>query len=97
MIHGIPPIRPPAGIELPGVERSSAGGGFAGAMESALASVQAVQNRAHESAGRLLAGEAEDVHKVALDQQRAAIAFDLMLQVRNKVVNAYQEVMRMQI
>ena len=39
----------------------------------------------------------EDLHKVALDQQRAGIAFDLFLQVRNKMVSAYQEVMRMQV
>jgi flagellar hook-basal body complex protein FliE len=42
-------------------------------------------------------GETEEIHKVALDQQKAAISLDLFLQVRNKVINAYQEIMKMQV
>jgi flagellar hook-basal body complex protein FliE len=66
-------------------------------MTDAMASVQALQSGAQQSAARLLAGEGVDLHQVALDQQRAAISFDLFLAVRNKVVQAYQEVMRMQV
>ena len=40
---------------------------------------------------------AGELHTVALATQRADLAFDLGLQVRNKIVSAYQEIMRMQL
>lgn len=72
-------------------------GGLAESFRDTLAKVNGLQQQAHASAGQFLAGESVDVHKVVLDQQRSQIAFDLLLQVRNKAVQAYQEVMRMQI
>ncbi|MCL4851471.1 MAG: flagellar hook-basal body complex protein FliE, partial [Bryobacteraceae bacterium] len=42
-------------------------------------------------------GEAEEVHQAVLATQQAELAFEMFLQVRNKVVQAYQEVMRMQV
>lgn len=44
-----------------------------------------------------LRGEREDLHTVALATERAELAFELFLQTRNKVVQAYQEIMRMQV
>ena len=46
---------------------------------------------------RFLAGDGEEVHTVALATQRAELAFETFLQVRNKVVSAYQAVMQMQV
>ena len=46
---------------------------------------------------RFLNGEGEEIHKVALASQQADLSFQLFLQMRNKVVSAYQEVMRMQV
>jgi flagellar hook-basal body complex protein FliE len=43
---------------------------------------------------RFLSGEGEDVHTTVLAVQRATLSFDLFLQARNKVVSAYQELMR---
>ena len=43
-----------------------------------------------------LSGEGEDLHTVALATQRADLAFEMFQQVRNKVVSAYQEIMKMQ-
>jgi len=54
-------------------------------------------DQAAQSADRFLRGEDEQIHKVALDAQRAELSLDLFLQVRNKVVDAYQEIMRMQL
>jgi flagellar hook-basal body complex protein FliE len=44
-----------------------------------------------------MSGATGEIHKVALDQQKAAIALDLFLQIRNKVISAYQEIMKIQI
>ena len=44
-----------------------------------------------------LTGDGEEVHSVALATQRAELAFEMFIQVRNKVVSAYQSVMQMQV
>lgn len=46
---------------------------------------------------KLLTGEIEDIHQVTIAGQKALLGLQLTLQVRNKVIEAYQEVMRMQI
>jgi flagellar hook-basal body complex protein FliE len=46
---------------------------------------------------RFLSGEGEELHTTVLATQRAELAFEMFLQARNKVVNAYQEIMRMQV
>ena len=92
---GAPPIAAPAGVK--GIEATSPGGGSFGTfMTDALNDVDEMQKAAHASAESFMRGETQEIHKVALDQQRAAIALDLFLQVRNKVVSAYQEIMKMQ-
>ncbi len=73
------------------------GTAFQDALKDAFQGVDKLQKSAHASTESLLRGESEDLHKVALDQQRASLAFDLFLQVRNKAVTAYQEIMRMQV
>ena len=45
---------------------------------------------------RFLAGDSEELHTTILATQRAELAFEMFLQTRNKVVGAYQEIMRMQ-
>ena len=53
------------------------------------------QDTASSSVEQFLSGEQEDTHKMMMDVQRADLSFELFVQVRNKVVQAYQEVMRM--
>ena len=52
--------------------------------------------QAAQSVERFLSGEGEELHTTALGAQRAELAFEMFLQTRNKVVQAYQEIMRMQ-
>lgn len=65
--------------------------------QQAVSEVTRFQEQAAQSADRFLRGEGEELHQVALDAQRAELSFDLFLQTRNKVVDAYQEIMRMQL
>ena len=51
---------------------------------------------ANQSVQNFLTGDGEDLHSTVLAVQRADLEFDMLMQVRNKVVSAYQEVMRMQ-
>lgn len=65
-------------------------------LTDAISRVDQVQQNSKTVVDRFLSGEDEEVHKVALAAQEAEINFDLFMQIRNKVVSAYQEVMRMQ-
>jgi flagellar hook-basal body complex protein FliE len=94
----ITPIRFPAAIpELtPTAGSASSGAGFGSVLADAIGRVDQFQQNAQSSIGKFLSGEDEEVHKVALATEQASMSLDLFLQVRNKVVSAYQEVMRMQ-
>lgn len=56
-----------------------------------------LQVEAQEAKRRLLVGESDDLHGVMIAMEKAGLAFQLTMTVRNKVIEAYQEVMRMQI
>lgn len=70
---------------------------FGGAMKKALGEVNNLQQDADKMAVQLATGDVEDVHKAMIAMNKAKLAFDMTLQVRNKVLEAYQEVMRMQV
>ncbi|MGA2881787.1 MAG: flagellar hook-basal body complex protein FliE [Bryobacteraceae bacterium] len=91
-------IRPPATIPAltPAAGSAQSGTGFSSELADAIGRVDQFQQNAQSTIGKFLNGEDEEVHKVALATQQAAMSFDLFVQVRNKVLSAYQEVMRMQ-
>jgi flagellar hook-basal body complex protein FliE len=72
-------------------------GGFGSVLQDAIQKVGEFNDNASKSVESFLSGEGDDLHKTIMATQRADLAMDLFLQVRNKVVSAYQEVMRMQI
>ena len=59
--------------------------------------VNAKQVAASESTRALLAGEKIPLHRVMIASEEASVSFQLMVEVRNKVLESYQELMRMQI
>jgi flagellar hook-basal body complex protein FliE len=71
-------------------------GNFASVLSSAVQQVDTLQATAEQKVTGLLAGNGQDVHAATLAVERASLAFDLMLQVRNKVVSAYQEISKLQ-
>ena len=90
----------PGGLGSAGLSSGAAGSGapvFQNVLAEAVQQVQQFQNNANASIGRFVSGEGEELHQVALATQHADLAFNLFLQVRNKVISAYQEVMRMQV
>jgi flagellar hook-basal body complex protein FliE len=85
---------------MPDLSAPAAGSGtgaFSDILQKTIGTVQSLQNDAASAAQKFMTGESEDVHTVALAGQQAELAFELGLQVRNKVVSAYQEVMKMQL
>lgn len=96
-VSGIRPPNPVEAIRDVADAARTHTGEFGQLVRQAMNTVDGLQKDSHASVQRMLSGEVEDLHKVALDHQRAALAFDMFLQVRNKAVQAYQEVMRMQL
>jgi flagellar hook-basal body complex protein FliE len=88
--------RPAAGG--PARPQEGTGVDFAGALHSALDRVSASQNRALELARGFETGEKDiALHEVMLAMQKANIAFQATVQVRNRLVSAYQDIMNMPI
>ena len=95
-------FRPVSGIEGLGEAAGKAAGSdkagtFAEALTDAIGRVDGYRVHADQAVNRFLLGEEEELHRVASATQQAELSFDLFLQVKNKVVLAYQEIMRMQL
>lgn len=72
-----------------------AGSGFADTLKTALDGVNATQAKSSELTAAYERGEVTDIAKVMLARQESGVAFEATLQVRNKLLSAYQEIMRM--
>jgi flagellar hook-basal body complex protein FliE len=87
-LHRPDPIGHAAGVGEPGE--------FGKALASAVEQIEGARGEATQAIQQFLSGKSDELHTTALATQRAELAFELGLQVRNKVVQAYQEIMRMQ-
>ena len=76
---------------------AEAGKQFGQILKNAIEQVNNSQVEADQLVQRLAKGEAVQLHDVMIASQKASITLNLALEVRNKVVEAYQEMMRMQI
>lgn len=82
----------PAGSPVPG-----GGSSFADVFQSAVSDVDSLQNSADQQITNLVQGAARgDIGSTMVSVEKADIAFQLLMQVRNKVVSAYQEMEKMQ-
>jgi len=75
---------------------SDSGEGFSGVLANALQQVNQLNGGAEQQIGSLLKGGNTDVSSVMIAVEKADVAFQLMMQVRNKIVNAYQDIEKMQ-
>ena len=64
-------------------------------LSSALGEVQSKQDQADEAIKKLATGEVQDVHQVMVAFEQARLSMQMLTEVRNKLVEAYQEVSRM--
>ncbi len=87
----LPPLTQPA--KLGGSSTES----FQKMLSDAVGSLNKMEAEADSSTAKLAAGEPVELHEVLLATERASLAFQLAMQVRNKIIDAYQEVMRMQV
>ena len=70
---------------------------FGQALDAAIESVSRVQNESDEATRMFAMGREVDLHTVLLQVEKADLSFRTMMEVRNKLLDAYREVMRIQI
>jgi flagellar hook-basal body complex protein FliE len=71
-------------------------GGFADTLRGAMLEMGQLETQADTKVAGVLAGNGADVHTALIAVEKADLSFQLMMQVRNKIVSAYQEISRMQ-
>ncbi|HOF89544.1 MAG TPA: flagellar hook-basal body complex protein FliE [Armatimonadota bacterium] len=98
---GSTPLYSPQQVQRPADARPAAesapASGFGEQITAAIDHVDAMQKTADQAASQVAAGDAEDTHKAMIAMERALLALDFTVQVRNKMLEAYQEIMRTQL
>ena len=83
---GSGPVKPEGG----------SGSGFRNVLHSAMDDMQSLESQAESKIAGVFEGSGTDVHSALIAVEKADLSFQLMMQVRNKIVSAYQEISRMQ-
>ena len=83
-----------ATMGTPQVQRAP---GFSDMLEGLVKGVDAKQKNAGREVQDLLAGRSDNIHEATLAMRESGVAFNLMLEVRNKLQDAYQTLMRMNV
>jgi flagellar hook-basal body complex protein FliE len=65
-------------------------------LNKSIETVNKMQQEGDSAAMKLLTGESTDIHSTMIAMQKASISMNLMMEVRNKIINAYEEIKRMQ-
>ena len=95
-IQGLTPSQP-TGLDSKVASPASATGApkFDDMLKGFLKDVNQMQNTADQSIQKMVSGEVKDVHQVMLAVEEAKVAFNMMLEIRNKTMDAYNELIRM--
>ncbi len=72
-------------------------GSFGEMLKGTIRDVNQLQMEADTSIKQLIAGESKNLHETMIAMEKANISFRLMMEVRNKIIEAYHEIMRMQV
>jgi flagellar hook-basal body complex protein FliE len=90
----------PFGTEIlqPPTEKLPAGGkdeGFGDLLKNAIEGVNELQQEAGQAQDKFARGEAAELHQVMIAAEKAGLSFDLLLEIRQRLVEAFQQIMRM--
>jgi flagellar hook-basal body complex protein FliE len=98
-IQGISPVIPAIADKIAptGAPDASGSGGFLDTLKNAIGKANDVQVQANQAVDALVTGQTQDLHRTMVALQQADVSFQLMMQIRNKLVTAYEEIQRMQV
>jgi flagellar hook-basal body complex protein FliE len=91
----IAPVSLPTAPRPPAVTTAPRGEGFGDTLKNAVAAVNDMQSQAAEATDALASGKPVDSAQALVAIEKANVSFQFALQIRNKLLEAYQEVMRM--
>ncbi|MCA9460551.1 MAG: flagellar hook-basal body complex protein FliE [Nitrospira sp.] len=95
-LKSIQAIPEPFALKTPKVEASS-GRGFGDLLTQAVEQVNRMQHEAGRLEDAVARGEDVNIHQAVIAGEKAGLSFQLMTKVRNKLIDAYEEIMRMQV
>lgn len=84
-------------LQKSGQQAEAGGPSFGKVVEKSLANLNEMQLKANDSVNQLASGEPVELHDVLIAMEEAAISLQLAMQVRNKLLDAYQEISRIQV
>ncbi len=87
----------PRSLPRPGDTEGPEGVGFGSALDRAFEQVDGAQKAADDQINAFVAGEQENLHEVMISMNQAELYFQMMTEVRNRMLETYQELMRMQV
>jgi flagellar hook-basal body complex protein FliE len=90
------PAEPGAASLSSSAVSNSSGPAFHDVLDGALDDIQQLEGQAQAQVAGVLEGSGADVHSAMIAVEKADLSFQLMMQVRNKIVSAYEEISRMQ-
>ena len=91
------PVGPAPGIAQPGGQEKVEGKDFRSILLDSLDEVNRLQHEADQGVQRLLTGETNNMAEVLNAINKADIAFDLLMEIRNKLTEAYREIQQMRV
>jgi flagellar hook-basal body complex protein FliE len=78
-------------------DETGAASSFMGSLKEAISHINDAQSGASQAVDALVTGQTTNIHQAMVALQQADVSFQLMMQVRNKLVSAYEDIQRMQI
>lgn len=93
----LPPVSPATGTALPNAPAAPVGKDFRSVLMENFDEVNRLQREADAGVQRLVTGETDNVAEVFAAVNKAGIAFDLLMEIRNKLTKAYEEIQQMRV
>ena len=93
----LPVALPLEGTQATNAPKTNADGDFGKVLNNAIDKLNQAEIKSDETMQGFLVGEVQDIHQVTVAMQEAKLTMQLAVEVRNKIVEAYQEISRMQL
>lgn len=92
--NNTPPLLP-GGTQVGSPASTPTGAGFSKVLDQLVGTVESKQAQADAVTRNVLIGDKAQLHQSVIAMQEASVAFSLMIEVRNKLIDSYQEIMHM--
>jgi flagellar hook-basal body complex protein FliE len=96
-VHGAIPVAAPESLSVGGASAAPKDSTFSTLINDLLGNVQEKQRMMNQDVTNLALGKADNLHQVVVNVAEADLMFRMLMEVRDRLITSYQEIMRMQI